>query len=70
LAPFASEEDLAYYKTLYALHYASETEKFDRDYIGDAVLVLAHRLISGGSEHKEEILEAITYPYSSLLDCE
>ena len=70
LAPFASEEDLEYYKTLYALHYASETEKFDRTYIGDAILVLAHKLISGGSEHKEEILEAITYPYSSLLDCE
>ncbi len=70
LAPFASKEDLEYYKTLYALHYASETENFDRTYIGDAILVLAHKLISGGSEHKEEILEAITYPYSSLLDCE
>ncbi len=70
LAPFASDEDLEYYKTLYALHYASETENFDRTYIGDAILVLAHKLISAGSEQKEEILEAITYPYSSLLDCE
>ncbi len=70
LAPFASDEDLEYYKTLYALHYASETENFDRTYIGDAILVLAHKLISAGSEHKEAILEAITYPYSSLLDCE
>ena len=70
LAPFASDEDLEYYKTLYALHYASETENFDRTYIGDAILVLAHKLISEGSEQKEEILEAITSPYSSLLDCE
>ena len=70
LAPFASDEDLEYYKTLYALHYASETENFDRTYIGDAILVLAHKLITAGSEQKEEILEAITYPYSSLLDCE
>jgi len=70
LAPFASEEDLKYYKTLYALHYASETEKFDRTYIGDAVLLLAHKMISQGSGNKEAILEAITYPYSSLLDCE
>ena len=70
LAPFASEEDLEYYKTLYALHYASETEKFDRDYIGDAVLILAHKLITEGSEHTEEILEAITFPHSGLLDCE
>jgi len=70
LAPFASEEDLEYYKTLYALHYASETEKFDHTYIGDAVLLLAHKMIKEESEHKEAILEAITSPYSSLLDCE
>jgi len=74
LAPFASDEDLSYYKTLYALHYASETEKFDHTYIGDAVLLLAHKMIKEGSEKKddvlESILEAITSPYSSLLDCE
>jgi len=70
LAPFASEEDLEYYKTLYALHYASETENFDRTYIGDAVLLLAHKMIKEGSENEEAILQAITYPYSSLLDCE
>ena len=70
LAPFASDADLKYYKTLYALHYASETEKFDREYIGDAVLVLAHKMISEGSEHTEEILQAITSANSGLLDCE
>jgi len=70
LAPFSSEEDLAYYKTLYALHYASETENFDREYIGDAVLLLAHKMITEGSEEKEAILEAITSPYSGLFDCE
>ena len=70
LAPFASKEDLEYYKTLYSVHYASETENFDHDYIGDAVLLLAHKMIADNSEHKEAILEAITYPYSSLLDCE
>ncbi|WP_373030909.1 hypothetical protein [Sulfurovum sp.] len=70
LAPYASESDLKYYKTLYALHYASETENFDREYIGDAVLVLAHKMISEGSEHKDNILEAITSVHSGLLDCE
>jgi len=70
LAPFASDEDLEYYKTLYPLHYASETENFDHTYIGDAILLLAHKMIKEGSEHEEAILEAITYPYSSLLDCE
>ena len=70
LAPYASESDLKYYKTLYALHYASETEKFDREYIGDAVLVLAHKMITEGSEYKEAILEAITSVNSGLFDCE
>ena len=70
LAPYASESDLKYYKTLYALHYASETENFDREYIGDAVLVLAHKMISEGSEDKDAILEAITSVHSGLLDCE
>jgi len=70
LASYADEEDLAYYKTLYALHYASETEKFDRDYIGDAVLLLAHRLISKGSEHKEVILHTITDAHCGLFECE
>jgi len=70
LAAFASEKDLDYYKTLYSVHYASETENFDRDYIGDAILLLAHKMISEGSEHREAILEAITSPHSGLLDCE
>lgn len=70
LEPYAVESDLKYYKTLYALHYASETENFDREYIGDAILVLAHKMISEGNEHKEEILEAISSANSGLLDCE
>lgn len=70
LEPYASEADLKYYKTLYALHYASETENFEREYIGDAVLVLAHKMISEGNAHKTEILNAITSVHSGLLDCE
>lgn len=67
LAPYASEEDKAYYQTLYALHYASETSNFVRDYKGDAILVLAHKMITEGSEHKEAILEAIS---PTLQSCE
>ena len=70
LAPYASEADLKYYKTLYALHYASETEKFDREYIGDAVLVLAHKMITDGSDYTNEILNTLTSVNSGLLDCE
>ena len=70
LAPYASAEDEAYYQTLYALHYASETFKFSHDYIGDAVLLLAHRMLANNSEHKEAILEAISDPYDGLAACE
>ena len=70
LAPYATKSDKKYYKTLYALHYASETSHFDREYIGDAILVLAHKMISEGNEHKTEILNAITSVSSGLLDCE
>lgn len=70
LEPYATESDLKYYKTLYALHYASETEKFDHEYIGDAILVLAYKMISEGNEHKDSILNAITSVHSGLFDCE
>ncbi len=70
LAPYASQEDLDYYQKLYPLHYASETEKFERDYIGDAILLLAYKMISDGSEHKTAILEAITSVPTGLFACE
>ena len=70
LAPYASTSDKKYYKGLYALHYASETSNFERSYIGDAVLMLAHKMISEGNEHKDAILEAISSPHSGLFDCE
>ena len=70
LAPYATEEDKAYYESLYAQHYASESSKFNHEYIGDAILLLAHRMISNGSEHKEEILAAINDEYDGLNACE
>lgn len=70
LADWASEDDLKYFKTLYALHYASESENFNREYIGDAILVLAHKIISNGSKHTDEILNAITSAKSGLMDAE
>lgn len=70
VAPYASEEDKNYYKTLYPLHYASESANFDREYIGDAVLVLAHKMITDGNEHKTEILNAISSVDAGLFECE
>jgi len=70
LAPYASDDDLKAYKKMYALHYASETSNFDRAYIGDAVLVLAHKMIEKNPENKDAILDAITSVDSGLMDCE
>jgi len=70
LAPYASEADLKEYKKMYALHYASESSNFDRAYIGDAVLVLAHKMIENNPENEEAILAAITSVESGLMDCE
>ncbi len=70
LEPYATEDDLKYYKTLYALHYASETENFNREYIGDAILILADKMIKERPENQDAIIEAITSVHSGLLDCE
>ncbi|MBU1666825.1 hypothetical protein KKC13_00255 [bacterium] len=65
-----TKEDLAYYMTLYPVHYASETFRYNREYIGDAILILASRMIHNGSEYKEEILEAINDEFTGIRCCE
>lgn len=70
LEPYATEEDKAYYESHYTLHYASESSKFNHHYIGDAILLLAHRMIANGSEYKKEILEAIGDENDGLFACE
>jgi succinate dehydrogenase/fumarate reductase-like Fe-S protein len=70
LAPYATEEDKVYYESLYVTHYASETSNYNRQYIGDAVLVLANRILQNNSEHKEEILTAISDKFNGIRCCE
>jgi len=70
LAPYASEDDRAYYESLYAVHYASETNSYNRQFIGDAILLLAHKMIAEGNEHKEEILTAISDEFNGIRCCE
>ncbi|CAA6823041.1 MAG: Unknown protein [uncultured Sulfurovum sp.] len=70
LAPYASQEDKAYYETLYATHYASETSNYNRQYIGDAVLLLASKMIHDGNENKEAILDAISDKFNGIRCCE
>ncbi|CAA6807497.1 MAG: Unknown protein [uncultured Sulfurovum sp.] len=70
LAPYASEADKAYYQSLYALHYASESNNYNRQYIGDAILILASKMINDGNENKQAILEAISDEYNGIRCCE
>ena len=70
LAPYASEEDKAYYESLYTVHYASETTNYNRQFIGDAILLLAYKMISDGNENKEAILRAISDEFKGIRCCE
>ncbi len=70
LAPYASQDDLEYYKSLYPLHYASETFSYNNQYIGDAILLLAHKMIEDKNEHKDAILQAVSDHYDGLWECE
>ena len=70
LEAYTNEEDLAYYQSLYTLHYASETSNFDRQYIGDAILLLADRLIQNNHDNSDAILNIITSVNSGLFECE
>jgi hypothetical protein len=60
LEPYCSEDDREYYQGLYGLHYASATFEYNKQYIGDAILILASRLIFNKHIKKDEILEAIS----------
>lgn len=59
LEPFCDEADLAYYKTLYAQHYASNTQLLAPEYIGDAILMLAKHLIDNDDSRRDAILNIV-----------
>ncbi|HHD75378.1 MAG TPA: hypothetical protein ENK95_00980 [Campylobacterales bacterium] len=70
LAPYANEEEKAFYESLYDVHYASESSHYNRQYIGDAILILAHKMISEGNENREAILHAISETFNGIRTCE
>ena len=70
LAPFASDEDKAFYNTLYPMHYASSSFEYNHEYIGDAILVLASRLIEKSPENEIAILKAINDEFKGVVHCE
>jgi len=70
LETYADEEDKAYYESLYPLHYASASFEYNHNYIGDAVLLLASKLIEKNPNNKEAILEAINDEFNGIASCE
>jgi len=70
LGHFSKKEDLEYYLRLYPVHYASETFNYNKEYIGDAILLLAYKMIKDGNPHKDEILKAVDDEFNGISCCE
>jgi len=67
---YAKKECLSYYIELYPQHYASETFEYNKEYIGDAILILAKKMIEYNSQCKDRVLEAINDQYNGINQCE
>ena len=59
LSEFIDEEDKAKYESYKIYFYASNTIKYEYDYIGDSILLLAHDLIEKDKSNEQDILNAI-----------
>jgi succinate dehydrogenase/fumarate reductase-like Fe-S protein len=70
LEAYADEDDKAYYESLYPLHYASSSFEYNHNYIGDAVLLLASKLIEKNPDNREAILHAINDEFNGIVSCE
>jgi hypothetical protein len=60
LSEFCDSEDREFYEELYAHHYASESFNYNKNYIGDAVVILAEHLITKREDLTNDILAKIT----------
>ena len=70
LSEFTNEEDRAYYQTLYPVHYASSSFEYNHEYIGDAILLLASRLIERNPEDEYAIINTINDEFKGIDYCE
>jgi len=59
LEEFCDESDKEYYNTLYRAYYSSSTLRFNDDYFGDSIFLLASRLINKNENNINAILEII-----------
>jgi len=67
LEPFCDASDREFYEGLYQAYYASEALEYNTDYVGDALILLAHRLVvEKASDRAAEILEIVTDPRNGM----
>jgi heterodisulfide reductase subunit B len=66
LSGYCDQSDELFYKTLQKEYYASSSLKYNEAYYGDALLLLAHRLISKDPAKKETVLKVINDPFKGL----
>ena len=68
LGEFATDKDREEYSKLYAMYYASESFIYEHNYIGDAIIVMASRMIN--DENREAVLDAISLDIDGINSCE
>ncbi len=67
LAPYCNSDDLKYYRTLYHTYYASETLRYNQEYYGDALFLLALRLLRQEENvHEDAILDIVSNKENGL----
>ena len=70
LEPFCDKEDFEFYQSLYSVHFASSTFDYKKEYLGDAIAILAAHLIEKYPEQEQAILEALASDDNGLMACE
>ncbi len=68
LGEFATDEDREEYSKLYSMYYASESFIYEHNYIGDAIIVMASRMIN--DKNRDAILDAISLDIDGINSCE
>ncbi len=67
LEPYCDDDDLKYYRTLYQTYYASETLRYNQEYYGDALFLLAVRLLRReDNDHEDAILDVVSNKQNGL----
>ncbi|SHO81463.1 hypothetical protein MNB_SV-15-1040 [hydrothermal vent metagenome] len=68
LGKFATDKDREEYKKLYSIYYASESFIYEHNYIGDAIIIMASKMLN--DDNRDDILDAISFDVNGINSCE